>query len=69
MGDFPGSSVVKHPPILLNTGETDWIPGWGTKILVCCKCGKKKKKDLWNDGIRSSVDTLASETTVTGKNH
>ena len=29
-GDFPGSPVVKNPPC--NAGDTDSIPGGGTKI-------------------------------------
>ena len=29
-GDFSGSLVLEHPPS--STGDTDLIPGWGTKI-------------------------------------
>ena len=28
--DFSGGPAVKNPPC--NAGDSDWIPGWGTKI-------------------------------------
>ena len=38
-GGFPGGPVVKNPPA--NAGDTDLIPGFGTKIPHAAWCGQK----------------------------
>ena len=39
--DFSGGPVVKSLPG--NAGDTDLIPGWGTKILTAMRWGQRKR--------------------------